>query len=193
MMWHDMFVMQIPILEKIIRTFAVYTTLAVLFRVVGKRGLASLNTFDFVVMFLLSNVVQNAIIGADDSLLGGAIGAITLVAVNATVNRCLAASPLAERILEGRATKVIADGQPLVGALRRLAIRRDELDHAVRLQNGEDISQVADGRLEPVGHLMLKLKPGDRGATKGDVQRLGERLAAIEAMLERLTADGQPG
>src|ERR1039457_4223209 len=70
-MWHDMFVIQIPIAEKILRTVLVYATILILFRLTGKRDLATLNMFDFAVLFLLSNVVQNAIIGNDTSLLGG--------------------------------------------------------------------------------------------------------------------------
>ena len=70
-MWHDMFVEQIPLAEKVIRTIGVYALLMVLFRLTGKRGLAAMNTFDFIVIFLLSNVVQNAVIGSDNSLLGG--------------------------------------------------------------------------------------------------------------------------
>lgn len=86
-MWHDLLSIQIPVAEKVLRTVAVYALIVILFRLSGKRGLANLNTFDFVVIFLLSNVVQNAIIGNDNSLLGGAIGAITLVTVNAVLNR----------------------------------------------------------------------------------------------------------
>ena len=73
-MWHDMFIEQIPVAEKILRTVIVYALIAVLFRFTGKRGLASMNTFDFVVIFLLSNVVQNALIGNDSSLIGGLVG-----------------------------------------------------------------------------------------------------------------------
>jgi uncharacterized membrane protein YcaP (DUF421 family) len=80
-MWHSMFAVQIPIVEKILRTVLVYATILILFRLAGKRDLATLNIFDFVVLFLLSNVVQNAIIGNDTSLLGGIIGAATLVTV----------------------------------------------------------------------------------------------------------------
>jgi hypothetical protein len=79
-MWHAMFVEQIPLAEKILRTIIVYALIALLFRVTGKRGLASLNTFDFIVIFLLSNVVQNAVIGNDTSLIGGMIGAVTATA-----------------------------------------------------------------------------------------------------------------
>jgi uncharacterized membrane protein YcaP (DUF421 family) len=69
--WHAMFVEQIPLTEKILRTVIVYAQIAVLFRLTGKRGLASMNTFDVIVIFLLSNVVQNAVIGNDTSLTGG--------------------------------------------------------------------------------------------------------------------------
>lgn len=90
-MWHDIFVIQIPVLEKVLRTILVYLTIVILFRLVGKRDLATFNTFDFVVIFLLSNVAQNAIIGNDVSVSGGVIGAAVLVAINAAFNRWLAA------------------------------------------------------------------------------------------------------
>ncbi|HEX4390256.1 MAG TPA: hypothetical protein VH084_01760 [Mycobacterium sp.] len=103
-----MFAEQIPFAEKVLRTIVVYGLLAVLFRLTGKRDLANLNTFDFIVIFLLSNVVQNAVIGNDNSLLGGIIGAVTLVLINAALNRCIALSPVAGRIFDGRATTGIA-------------------------------------------------------------------------------------
>src|SRR5262252_121141 len=99
-----MFAVQIPIAEKVLRTVLVYATILILFRVTGKRDLATLNMFDFVVLFLLSNVVQNAIIGSDNSLLGAIIGAATLVVVNAGLNRLVAVSDRAARVLEGMPT-----------------------------------------------------------------------------------------
>lgn len=182
-MWHDMFVEQIPITEKILRTVIIYALLAVLFRLTGKRGLASMNTFDFIVIFLLSNVVQNAVIGNDQSLIGGMIGAVTLVAVNAAVNRLIAISPTAARIFDGRATTVIRDGQPVDRALRRLGLRRSELDNAVRLQNGNDVTEIGQGSLEPGGQLVLTLKQTEQGATKADVAELTDRLRRIESLL----------
>jgi uncharacterized membrane protein YcaP (DUF421 family) len=100
----------------VLRTALVYTVVVVLFRLTGKRGLAGLNTFDFVVIFLLSNVVQNAIIGNDQSLLGGVVGAVMLVAINAALNRLLARSDRLAHLLEGRASTVIADGHVQTGA-----------------------------------------------------------------------------
>jgi uncharacterized membrane protein YcaP (DUF421 family) len=186
-MWHAMFVIQIPIAEKVLRTVLVYTVIVVLFRLGGKRGLAGLNTFDVVVIFLLSNVVQNAIIGNDQSLLGGVVGAVTLVAINAALNRALARSNRLAHLLEGRAATVIREGQLQTGVLRRLAMRPAELDHAVRLQNGDDISEVGDGRLEPSGQLVLTLKPDEQSATKGDVAELEAKLEEIQASLLALS------
>jgi uncharacterized membrane protein YcaP (DUF421 family) len=186
-MWHAMFAEQIPLAEKIFRTVAVYALLAILFRMTGKRGLTGLNTFDFIVLFLLSNVVQNAVIGNDTSLTGGVIGAVTLVAVNAVINRLITVSATAARLLEGRATTVVTDGHPDQKALRRLAMRPTELDHAVRLQNGDDISEVGTGLLEPGGQLVLTLKPGQQSATKDDVAELISRLRRIEDRLGAAT------
>ena len=78
------------------------------------------------VIFLLSNVVQNAIIGADNSLLE-VVGAVTLVAVNTVVNRLIAVSPVAARVFEGKATTVISDGQIDAQAVRRLGLRRSRV------------------------------------------------------------------
>jgi uncharacterized membrane protein YcaP (DUF421 family) len=182
-MWHDMFAEQIPLAEKVLRTIIVYAVLAALFRLIGKRDLASLNTFDFIVIFLLSNVVQNAVIGNDNSLLGGIIGAITLVVVNAALNRLIALSPVAGRIFEGHATTVISNGHLMELALRRLGLRRSEIDHAVRLQNGDDIAQVENGSLEPGGQLILTLKAAEQNSTKADITALTDRLDRIETLL----------
>ncbi|SDO92245.1 Uncharacterized membrane protein YcaP, DUF421 family [Nakamurella panacisegetis] len=182
-MWHSLFVVQIPVLEKIIRTVAVYVLIVLIFRIIGKRSISSLNTMDFVVMFLLSNVVQNAIIGNDNSYLGGAIGAVTLVATNTLVTRLALVSPAFRRLVEGTAVDVITDGVADRAALRRLGIRRDELDHAIRTQNGDDITEIGKGTLEPGGQLVLTLKPSEQDATHGDISELTTRLERIEALL----------
>jgi uncharacterized membrane protein YcaP (DUF421 family) len=173
-MWHAVFVEQIPLTEKILRTVLVYALIALLFRLSGKRGLANLSTFDFVVVFLLSNVVQNAIIGNDTSLTGGVVGA---------VNRVVASNATAARIFDGRPTTVIRDGHVIERALVHLGLRRSELDHAVRMQNGDDVHEVEDGVLEPGGQLVLTLRHAERSATKGDVAALRDQLGRIEALL----------
>src|SRR4051812_25832056 len=151
-MWHHMFVMQIPIAEKLLRTVLVYALVAVLIRATGKRGLAGLNTLDIAVVFLLSNVVQNAIIGDDLSVWGGAIGAVTLVAVNAALNRLALHSEVFARIFDGKETTVIDNGTELPKNMRHVGVRHGELEHAVRLQDGEQLSDVQQAVLDPSGH-----------------------------------------
>jgi uncharacterized membrane protein YcaP (DUF421 family) len=182
-MWRALFVEQIPLTEKILRTVLVYALIAILFRVAGKRGLANLNTFDFVVIFLLSNVVQNAVIGNDTSLTGGVVGAVTLVTVNMIVTRATASNKHVARLFDGRATTVITNGHVAGRALRHLGIQRSELDHAVRMQNGDDINEVARGSLEPGGQLVLTLKHSEQGATKADIAEITARLSRIEELL----------
>jgi uncharacterized membrane protein YcaP (DUF421 family) len=182
-MWRDMFVEQIPLIEKILRTVIVYALIVILFRLTGKRGLANLNTFDFIVIFLLSNVVQNAVIGNDQSLLGGIIGATTLVALNIAVNRLIAVNTTAARLFEGRSTTVITDGHILDRALRHLGLRRSEVEHAVRLQNADDVAQIEHGSLDPSGQLLLTLKAAEQNATKADIADLVARLRRIEDLL----------
>ena len=186
-MWHDMFVIQIPIIEKILRTVLVYAAIVLIFRVAGKRGLANLNTLDLTVLLLLSNVVQNAIIGSDNSMVGGVVGAVTLVALNAALNHGMARSDRLAHLIEGEATTIIDNGHLVRRALRRLALRPQELEHAVRMQNGDGISEVEDGRLEPGGQLLLTLKEEEQGATKADVADLRDQLAAIQSSLAQLT------
>ena len=187
-MWHSMFAVQIPIAEKILRTVLVYATILILFRLAGKRDLASLNMFDFVVLFLLSNVVQNAIIGSDNSLLGGVIGAATLVAVNAGLNRLVAVSDRAARVLEGKPTTIIEDGRFLPRAARRLSLRPVNVERAIRVQNGDDVKEIATGVMEPNGQLVLTLKQAEQSASKGDIAGLSAQLKAMQASLELLAA-----
>ncbi|PZS27903.1 MAG: DUF421 domain-containing protein [Pseudonocardiales bacterium] len=182
-MWHDMFTEQIPVAEKIIRTVLIYVLIAVLLRATGKRGLSGLNSLDIVVMVLLSNVVQNAVIGPDNSVLGGAIGAVTLVAVNSALNRAAMRSHWISKIFDGTDTTVIEDGKVIKKAARRIGLRRHELAHAVRLQNGDSIRDVAKGTFDPGGQLIITLKATEQSATKGDIDRLTAQLERIEARL----------
>lgn len=192
-MWHEIFAIQIPVVEKVLRTILVYATIVLLFRLAGKRGLASLNALDFVVLFLLSNVVQNAVIGNDNSFTGGAIGAATLVVVNAGVNRLVARFGRLARWLEGAPTTVIEDGSPVLPHIHRLGMRVADLEHAVRMQNGDDIGDVASGVLEPSGHLILTLKRSEQTASKQDIERVLAQLASLEGHVARGVQRGHRG
>ena len=89
LLFQNMFALPIPLAEKLLRPVIVYLVLVVLLRIFGKRELAQLNPFDLVVLLSLSNTVQNAIIGNDNSVSGGVIGAFSLLAVNWIVVRVL--------------------------------------------------------------------------------------------------------
>src|SRR3978361_1884976 len=118
-MWNEMLTFEIGAPEKILRTVAVYLALAVLLRLAGKRDLAQLNSCELVVMLLLSNVVQNAVIGPDNSLTGGILGAVVLVAFNAVLVRVSVSSDRMHRLLDGTSTVLAARGGWNVPALRR--------------------------------------------------------------------------
>src|SRR5437870_2428307 len=89
MLWSDLLVPGVPLAEKLIRTILVYVFLLVGLRLAGKREMSQLNSFDLVVLLLLSNTVQNAIIGNDNSVLGGLFGAAVLLLFNAALVRIL--------------------------------------------------------------------------------------------------------
>src|ERR1700736_1163069 len=132
--WKDMFVLGVPIAEKILRPIIVYVFLIIGLRLSGKRELAQLNPFDLIVLLLLSNTVQNAIIGDDNSVTGGIIGATTLLTVNYVIIRGVRKSRRLARLLEGRADVLIRDGVVQKDHLNRELITRAELIAAAHKQ-----------------------------------------------------------
>src|ERR1700738_1498091 len=132
--WKDMFVLGLPLAEKILRPIFVYAFLVISLRLSGKRELVQLNPFDLVVLLSLSNTVQNAIIGEDNSVSGGIIGAFSLLAINWIVARVLFRSPKLTRLVEGRATVLIRNGKMDQAAMERESLTPDELLSAIHKQ-----------------------------------------------------------
>jgi uncharacterized membrane protein YcaP (DUF421 family) len=151
-----MFQLPLPVLEKLLRPVIVYLVLVTLLRLFGKRELAQLNPFDLVVLLSLSNTVQNAIIGDDNSVTGGIIGAFSLLAINWLVVRVLFRSPRLTRLLEGRAAVLIRDGQIDRKALERESLSQEELVAVIHRQGFEDIHQVHRCELEPNGSFYVE-------------------------------------
>jgi uncharacterized membrane protein YcaP (DUF421 family) len=174
---HDLIHVGISPAEKAIRTIVVYGAILLLLHLAGKRALAQLNSFDLVVLLLLSNVVQNAIIGADNSLVGGLLGAVILVSVNFFLVRGAFMSPRFGKALQGGATVLFENGRIDDRALRREAITSEELVAALRRQGLEldDIEQVT---LEPEGTFNATPKP------KPSLEDLMRKLNAIEAAVK---------
>lgn len=157
MIWSDLFHLQVPVWEKVVRTVCVYAGLAILLRLAGKRELAQLNTFDLVVMLLLSNVVQNSVIGNDNSLSGGLIGAGVLMAVNAIWVRTVNRTPRLTTIFEGTPTTLVENGK-IVANVHRLGMRRSEVSAAIRRQGAASVDEVDHASLEPGGSIVVNLK-----------------------------------
>jgi uncharacterized membrane protein YcaP (DUF421 family) len=149
--WTDMFVLALPVAEKILRPIAVYIFLVIGLRLAGKRELAQLNPFDLVVLLTLSNTVQNAIIGDDNTVTGGIIGAATLLLLNYLVVRFLFRYEKLDRLVEGEATVLIEHGRILEDRLAKEVLSREELEAAAHKQGFGDLQEVDHATLDPSG------------------------------------------
>ena len=176
-MFQDMFSIPIPILEKILRPILVYFALIVLLRVFGKRELAQLNPFDLVVLLSLSNTVQNAIIGNDNSLSGGIIGAATLLTVNWLVARVMYSSPRLNRAMGGVERTLISNGRVDKYALKKELLSDEELLAAIRRQGFDNFADVSRCILEPNGGFFIE----GRQPTSEDA-RQRELLGRLDAL-----------
>jgi len=185
-MYADMFALGVPVAEKLIRTFAVYAFLLVGLRLAGKRELGQLNPFDLVVLLLLSNTVQNAIIGNDNSLAGGVIGATALLILNWIVVRYLYTHPVVARWLEGDADVLIEKGKLHDARLKRELITHGELEAAARRQGIEGLDQVDSCRLEIGGALTFVPRAPTEDERRH--QELLERIAALQEAQSALLA-----
>jgi uncharacterized membrane protein YcaP (DUF421 family) len=181
---HDMFVLSMPVAEKMLRPIIVYAFLVLLLRVFGKRELAQLNPFDLVVLLSLSNTVQNAIIGDDNSVAGGLIGAFTLLFVNYVVVRFLFKHRRLDQIIEGKPSVLVRDGRVCKDALARELITMAELKTMARRQGFEGLHEVETCVLEPGGTFIMKRKLPSDEQTKHNV--LMQRLDAMAAQLARV-------
>src|ERR1700758_5067228 len=123
-----MFVMGLPVAEKILRPIVVYAFLVISLRLSGKRELVQLNPFDLVVLLTLSNTVQNAIIGDDNSVSGGLIGATSLLAVNYLVVRFLYNHRKLDQLVEGKADILIEGGKMRTSHLKNELITMAQLE-----------------------------------------------------------------
>jgi len=179
----DVWALDVPAAEKVIRTVVVYAGLALLLRLAGKRNLAQLNSFDLVVVLLLSSVVQNALIVPDDSVTGAFIGAATLVTVNSVVVRLVNRSERAVRLFEGDEIALVKDGQFVDRALRRQGLRRADVESALRAQGADGPQDVAEATLRGGGSIVVWLRPDEMSANRGDVATILRRLDELERML----------
>lgn len=157
-MWRDILTMGAPLIEKILRPTMVYIFLVIALRVFGKRELAQLNPFDLVVLLSLSNTVQNAIIGNDNSVTGGLVGALALLGMNYLVVRFLFRHRRLDQIFEGKPTILIENGKVLRRALAKELLSRSELMTVLHRQGFDSVEEVERCVLEPGGTFYIQRK-----------------------------------
>jgi uncharacterized membrane protein YcaP (DUF421 family) len=185
----DMFHLPVPVVEKIVRPVIVYLCLIIFLRLFGKRELAQLNPFDLVVLLSLSNTVQNAIIGDDNSVTGGIIGAFALLAINWALMWFLYRTPKLNAALEGEPTTLIQNGEIDEAALRRESMTHEELISVLNKNNYSDPSEVETCVLEPNGTFFVKGKqPSSDQVERSELMQALEGLRAeVIALREEIT------
>jgi uncharacterized membrane protein YcaP (DUF421 family) len=185
-MLNSMFHLPLPVLEKILRPVIVYIGLVLFLRLFGKRELAQLNPFDLVVLLSLSNTVQNAIIGEDNSITGGMIGAFSLLAINWLLTFFLFRSPKLDAVLEGTKTVLIRHGVVDKEALKKETMTEAELLAVVHKQGLDYFSEVEECALEPNGSFYvesMKPLPGEK-----QVEELKNSLDALTREVKEMRA-----
>lgn len=187
--FNDMFQLPLPILEKLLRPVIIYLVLVILLRLFGKRELAQLNPFDLVVLLSLSNTVQNAIIGDDNSVSGGIIGAIGLLGINWVMANVLYRSRRLNRVLEGRSTVLVRNGKVDEKAMKRESLTHEELMDVIHRQGFTTLNQVKLCELEPNGTFYVEaVEP-----TSTERQH-AELMTQLEALTREVAAlRGQAG
>ena len=182
----DMFALKIGVLEKILRPVIVYAFVLICLRIFGKRQLAQLNPFDLVVLLSISNTVQNAIIGDDNSVTGGLIGALALFAINYAVVRFVFRHKTLDQLLEGTPTVLIENGHVRRRALAKEMLSEAELVVVAHRQGFASLKEIDHCELLPGGIFYI------RGVTPPEpktslllarMEQLGEQLDRIEQRL----------
>jgi len=174
----------VSLLEKVVRPVVVYLLLVLGLRTVGKRLLAQLNPFDFVVLLTLSNTVQNAIIGNDTSLTGGIVGAAALLGVNALLVRIFYRGPSRELLFKSdRDVCLVAAGRVDEAEMRRLRINAAELTAKAHERGFDTLDEVESAMLYPNGTIYFRGRPTDT-----DAARHAELLRRLDALGVELAA-----
>jgi len=188
----DMFHVPVPIVEKILRPVIVYLCLVVFLRLFGKRELAQLNPFDLVVLLSLSNTVQNAMIGDDNSVSGGIIGALALLTINWILTWVLFRAPTVDAALEGGPTTLIRAGKVDEAALRRQSLTPEELGSVLNKNGFNNPAEVELCVLEPNGTFYVKGKQpsGDQVERANLMSALEGLRAEVIALREQIARQG---
>ena len=154
-MWHHLWHLDVSWQEKALRAVLVYAFLLVALRLFGRRELSQLTAFDLIVLLTLSNILQNAMIGNDDSIAGGVIGAAVLLSVNAVVAYLAFRRRKFERLVEGAPQILIHAGKVNRKAMRSTLLTDQDLFAAIHSQGLERLEDVRLAIAEPNGNISV--------------------------------------
>jgi uncharacterized membrane protein YcaP (DUF421 family) len=187
-----MFFMPLPLAEKILRPVIVYLCLVVFLRIFGKRELAQLNPFDLVVLLSLSNTVQNAMIGDDNSVSGGIVGAFSLMAINWLLVWVLYRAPKATALLEGERATLIRGGEVDEVELKKQSLTHEDLISVLNKNGFNDPADVQACVLEPNGTFYVEgKKPSSESLERQQMVRaLAELSSEVKALRQEIGARG---
>jgi uncharacterized membrane protein YcaP (DUF421 family) len=141
--------------EILLRTTAVYLVVLIGLRLAGKREIGQMTVFDLVVVLLISNAVQNAMVGPDTSLVGGLLAAVALLLINASVARLLLHWPSLRGKVEGTPTLLVLHGEVIPEHLRREGLDQETVLAAVREHGVADLKGVEIAVLEIDGSISV--------------------------------------
>jgi len=150
-----MLTLAIPAWNIVLRTVAVYLAILLGLRLAGKRELGQMTVFDLVVLLLIANAVQNAMVGPDTSLTGGILSAGLLLALNAAVARLRLRWSGLRRLIEGSPTLLVLHGEVLAEHVRREGLDEETLEAVVREHGVADLSEVEMAVLEIDGSISV--------------------------------------
>ena len=158
----DLFALAMPWWEFILRAVIVYVVVLVMVRLAGKRTLGQFTPFDMLLLVLLGNAVQNALLGQDTSLGGGLLLALTLISLNYFVGWITTRSPAVERVIEGEPVVLARHGHVLQKVLQRELVSKADFAKAMRDAGCDDVEEVDLALLETNGHITIILKKDQR-------------------------------
>ncbi len=189
---HNMFGLELPVLEKVLRPVVVYVFLVISLRLAGKHQLAQLNPLDLIVLLTLSNTLQNAIIGADNSVSGGLIGAATLLLINYLMVRLLFSHERWDRVVEGNPDALIEHGVLKEDRLKKELLTKAELETAAHRQGFASLDEVEQAVIEPGGTLYFVAKKPRAGELKhADLRHRLDHISQQLADLQRALQQGR--
>lgn len=184
-MWDSMFSLDVSVWEKLLRTVVLYAFLIVALRLGGKRLMAQLTTFDFIVLLLVSNAVQNGLIGEDNSVTGALIGAAALFVLNGVIAYLFFRSRRAQEIISGDSAILVRNGVVDDRALDRQRYTISDLMIALQDAGVTNVKDVKSAELEPNGQLLVSRLDDDDPSTA----QLLAALNDVSSKLDRLLAE----